>query len=117
MPALAGFDVSVWSIFLVFFLVGPVLGWGRRSRSYWGRRWGRWDWEGARDSRGARLGYEALAAELGERNAVIEQLEARVAELENRLDFAERMLAAHRPSPAELSPPPVGQASSSRSLT
>lgn len=106
MFALAGFNLSIWSVFLVLVLVGPVLRWGRRSGDAWRCRRTRWGWEVDQRPHEDRERYEALAAELGERNAVIEQLESRVAELENRLDFAERMLTAYRPSTAELASPP-----------
>jgi hypothetical protein len=102
MPALAGFEWSLWSIFLFVFVIGPALGWGWRSGSRWRMHWGMTGWDG-RAERGERRPSRAMAAELERRDLVIEQLEGRVAELENRLDFAERLLATHRP-PRELAP-------------
>jgi hypothetical protein len=44
------------------------------------------------------------AADSGEQTAAPDDLQRRVAELEERLDFAERMLAQHRDA-AQLNPP------------
>jgi hypothetical protein len=57
----------------------------------------RWRWE----QRSAGALSSAELAEIERRLAAVEQLEARVLELENRLDFTERLLtqqASHRTS-------------------
>ncbi len=53
--------------------------------------WGRAPWHRERDTR-----REELDRAIQARLDLVEQLEARVAELENRLDFAERLLAERR---------------------
>jgi hypothetical protein len=98
MVDLAGFDW--WTLFLVFFVIGPALGWGVRSGRYWGDRHGR-DRVRWRD----RERVAELEAALEERTAMLEQLEGRVAELENRLDFAERLLAERRQADSVLASP------------
>lgn len=50
------------------------------------------------------IGMTLPAAESGEHVASIDDLQRRVGELEERLDFAERMLAQHRDA-AQLNPP------------
>lgn len=50
------------------------------------------------------IGVSLPGAESGEHAAVVDDLQRRVAELEERLDFAERMLAQHRDA-AQLNPP------------
>ena len=89
--------MSVWAVVLIIFVVGPALGWGWRSGRP-GRRGG-WDAEGRLGAR-----YDELMGELDRRTLMIDQLEGRVAELENRLDFAERMLASPRLRPTEFAP-------------
>ncbi len=67
---------------------------------WWGPPWGhgsRW-----RHRRGANV--PDLPEEFQTRLAAVDQLETRVAELESRLDFAERLLAERRTP--ELSSPP-----------
>jgi hypothetical protein len=72
-----------WLPFLLFglFFWGP---WR------WGRRAGRWEYE-RYSRRDARLD-ESIKARLD----LVDQLETRVSELENRLDFTERLLAERR---------------------
>jgi hypothetical protein len=97
MADLAGFDW--WPLFLVFFVIGPAVRWGVRG----GRHRG--DWRGVdRQRRPERERYAELETALDQRTAMLEQLEGRVAELENRLDFAERLLAERRVDPVPPSP-------------
>jgi hypothetical protein len=64
----------------------------------------RWDWDAEGRDRGASREVAELRSELEGRLADIEALNQRVAELENRADFAERLLASQR-DPALLSTP------------
>jgi len=74
---------------LVFvFVVGPIVRWGLRAGE--GAGWNDW---GQRRARGGRRS-PGLDAALEERDVIISTLESRVAELENRLDFAERVLSS-----------------------
>ena len=77
-----------WMIFIfVMAFIGPAMRYMFGSR-YTGRG-GRW--EG-----GGRLGkreVERLDAALAERDAVIEDLQHRLSEMESRLDFTERLIA------------------------
>ena len=75
----------------------------------WRRRRGRWEsvdgWDVVGDRSGPRERPQPQDTERKQqRDEQVEQLEARVAELESRLDFAERLLAPRR-DPA-ISPPP-----------
>lgn len=83
MVTLSGIDFNIWTVFLVLFFLGPAL---------------RWSWGAARSGRAADRAapgdWHRLEAELDRRLEVISALESRVAELENRVDFAERLLAA-----------------------
>lgn len=90
MVELAAIEVNLWMFLLLFFVVGPALGWGWRG----GRAARRWI--GADDELPAagRRTVRQLEQELQRGMEVIEVLESRVAELENRLDFAERLLSA-----------------------
>jgi hypothetical protein len=87
--------MSWLAVMVLVFVVGPALGWGWRSGRP--RRRGRWDSDGQLGAR-----YDELIGELDRRTTMIEQLEGRVAELENRLDFTERMLASPRLRPTQL---------------
>lgn len=73
-----------WLFLALFFVFGPF---GRH-------RWGRacWGWHQAREDQPA-LQDSAVAKRAEEQ---VLQLETRVAELESRLDFAERLLAQRR---------------------
>ncbi len=88
MVQIASAGWGLWGLLIFFFVVGPAMRWGIRGgrRGYWGG-----DWYDRPSPRG-----RDLSAALEERDAVIESLDARVAELENRLDFAERLLADSR---------------------
>jgi hypothetical protein len=88
--------MSVWMVMLLVVVVGPALGWGWRSGP---RRRRGWDSDGRLGAR-----YDELLGELDRRTTMIETLEGRVAELENRLDFTERMLASPRLRPTEFTP-------------
>lgn len=87
MVTLSGIEFNLWTVFLVLFFLGPAL---------------RWSWGAGRSKRAADnrwMGnhpgeWSRLEAELDRRLEVISALESRVAELENRVDFAERLLAA-----------------------
>lgn len=50
------------------------------------------------------IGVSLPGTAAGEQAGVMDDLQRRVAELEERLDFAERLLAQHR-DPAQLNPP------------
>ncbi len=82
----------LWIVVPMLFIWGP---W--RRRFHWRHPW---NWEGR--SRGdTRRGHrgpvaDELAEALEAQRAVTEQLEQRVAELESRLDFTERLLAERR---------------------
>ncbi len=91
---------TFWVVFVVFFVVGPATRWGLRA----GRL-------GYRRGRGYRFGVlgsddgvgqidphrlEELMSTVEQRNQDVELLQSRVNELENRLDFAERLLAERR---------------------
>ncbi len=94
---------GLWTLAIVFFVVVPSIrwgvgaaGWGIRHGRRWGRHRGRdWAAEWALDDedRPSRQRLETLREELDTRQADIDALHGRVAELENRLDFAERLLA------------------------
>ncbi len=102
-PVLAGFP-SFWSLFWVVFVIVPAVRWSV-GWSWSRRRWWRvdgWDTDDDRGLRrpGRRRQVAELQAELETRNGDIEMLTARVGELENRIDFAERLLAGRRdPTP------------------
>ena len=75
-----------WMTFvIVFALVGPVMRMvlGSRFRSRWQGRY----------SLGDSGGSARLDSALAERDAVIEDLQRRLSEMESRLDFTERLLA------------------------
>jgi len=84
---------TMWWLFplLLFLVFNPF----RR------RRWGYWpDRDGRVERGGPRRQEESETDEATlQRNNQIEQLESRVAELESRLDFAERLLAQRREAP------------------
>lgn len=106
-------DFGIGTVLLIVFVVIPALKW-----SFWGARWGsqygtryglryarRWGaWAGIDEDDDAqprgRRALQALRAELDGRLAEIDGLSARVAELENRLDFTERLLARRNESSA-----------------
>ena len=89
---------TFWIVFLIFVALGPVRYWGG-GRGRWGsrafargwRRGGGWADDGRSEVDAARL-TEALE----QRTQDLELLQTRVTELENRLDFAERLLAERR---------------------
>jgi hypothetical protein len=77
-----GIPMAFWLVMFAFFVIG-----GARRR----RRWARW----SADRRfGAPPWEQRQAAQLSspERDAYIDQLETRVARLEERLDFTEKLL-------------------------
>lgn len=77
-----------WMIFIfVMAFVGPAMRYVFGSRySGLGRQWGG-------DGRLGKRDVERLEAALGERDAVIEDLQHRLSEMESRLDFTERLIA------------------------
>lgn len=97
--ALAGIP-SLWSFFWVVFVIIPAVRWSvgwSSSRNRWWRVDGWSDDDGRRLSGGStRRRVEQLQQELESRVGEIDLLNARVAELENRIDFAERLLAGQR---------------------
>jgi hypothetical protein len=91
---------GIWTFLIVFFVVVPSVRWSwgmkgggrwRRPRGLWASHWGLDD-----DDRPSRKQIAALREELDSRIADVDSLHTRVAELENRLDFAERLLAESR---------------------
>lgn len=85
MVTLSGIEFNLWTVFLVLFFLGPALRWS----------WGAGRSRRTADNRSTHPGeWRRLEAELDRRLEVIAALESRVAELENRVDFAERLLAA-----------------------
>ncbi len=94
---------GIWVLLIVFFVVIPSVrwsvsaaGWGMKSGKRWGRHYSRhWatDWGLDDEERPSRKQISALQEDLDNRLADVDSLNARVAELENRLDFAERLLA------------------------
>ncbi len=98
--------MGVGTILLIVFVVVPAVQWSLgsgRSRRRGLRKWGGWH-ESAGDSRLADE-VAALRLDLEGRLGEVEQLQARVGELENRLDFTERLLA--QKDPATLAKPRV----------
>ena len=91
MPAFAG--MPTWMVFvLIAMFMGPMM------RMMFGGMSSRWDrLDGPRGKRGQRAFDEALA----ERDQVIDDLQRRLAEMESRLDFTERMLAERSTTSAE----------------
>jgi hypothetical protein len=85
-----------WFLFpLVFlFIFGPF------RRRYWRRRPWNWDWNGMPRERDPEQSRSRAANEERDRRREdqIEQLETRVAELESRLDYTERLLTQRRES-------------------
>lgn len=81
------FPWFIWPLLFVFFF-----GWRRHRR--WENRWeSRWEREPREDP--------ALRRELDDQRAYIATLEDRLAEMETRLDFTERLLVGRRDTPAE----------------
>lgn len=87
---------GLWALVLFFiFVLRPALRCGLGpSRRRWS--WDGRDWDDGPRGRLRRRELEGVRAELEQRDTVIESLGARIAELENRLDFAERLLADGR---------------------
>lgn len=90
---------GIWTLLIVFFVVIPSVrwsvaaaGWGMKNGKRWGRyHGGQWD-----EDRPSRKQVVALREELDSQLADVDSLHSRVAELEDRLDFAERLLAERR---------------------
>ena len=91
MPAFAG--LPTWMVFvLIMMFMGPMM------RMMFGSASNRRDrLDGPRGKRAQRALDEALA----ERDQVIDDLQRRLAEMESRLDFTERMLAERSTTSAE----------------
>ena len=82
----------IWAPLFLFFVIRPL-----RRRSYW--RYRRWrEFPDGQDDRPRQDGPRD-DAELRRREEQVELLESRVAELESRLDFTERLLAQRREPP------------------
>lgn len=66
---------------------------------HYGGSWGRWDqgWGPARQN----FDPEPLLKELEAQRAEMDEMAARLAELENRADFTERMLSAPHEAPVQ----------------
>ena len=95
---------TFWVVLLVLLLVGPLSHWGWRAR-FGG--YGRWRGRAFRgysrfgcydDDRLEQDRFDELTGLLEQRNQDVELLLSRVTELENRLDFAERVLADRKNS-------------------
>jgi hypothetical protein len=93
-------------LFLVFVIIPSIrwgVGFGTKYGPRWGRRysqwWGGWEDEDGPQRRPGRHEIASLKAELDGKLGEIDNLSARVAELENRLDFAERLLAQRADQP------------------
>jgi hypothetical protein len=93
MPMVAQFPS--WMMFVLFVMfMGPMM------RMMFGAKRGRWGrFEGLES--GSREEIRRLEGELANRDAVLEDLQQRMSELESRLDFSERLLAERR-APVEL---------------
>lgn len=90
--------MAVGTILLIVFVVIPAVRWslgGIRSRRRWSHKWG--DIGGDLGDPGLADEVAALRSDLESRLGEVEQLQARVGELENRLDFTERLLARQEP--------------------
>lgn len=98
---------GIWTLLLVAFVVIPSIRWsvgfGTKAGNRLGRRrgqiWGAWDGESA-TGRASGREIATLRAELDAKLGQVDGLTSRVAELENRLDFAERLLAQRVEVPA-----------------
>ena len=97
--------MGVGTILLIVFVVMPAVQWSLWSGSS-KRRSRKWSTSRS-DLLHPGLGEEitALRDDLEGRLGEVEQLQGRVAELENRLDFTERLLA--QKEPGTLAKPPV----------
>jgi hypothetical protein len=86
----------VWMVFIVLFVVARTSRWRAGRRGY-GRgylsRWGAWNGD---EAFGESKRIDELMTTVEQRNQDVELLQTRVTELENRLDFAERLLAERR---------------------
>jgi hypothetical protein len=103
---------GLWTVLLVVFVVVPAVRWSLEG-SRRGRRRGRmlggaWLEDAERAGHPLRQrDIDALRSELAERLGEIDLLNSRVAELENRLDFTERLLA-RQPASIEIPPASAG---------
>jgi hypothetical protein len=106
---------GMMTFLIVIFVVLPSIRWGLWGAGRWTRgrigrqQWSRMDWDD-RPNRIASREIEDLRAELDARLGEVDQMQSRVTELENRLDFAERLLAQHRDPMLSPSSPPPGAA-------
>jgi hypothetical protein len=100
---------GLWTLAIVFFVVIPSIRWsigggrwgvhyGRRRARRYSRHWGA-DLDREDDDDPSRKQLDAFREELDSRLAEIDTLHGRVAELENRLDFTERLLAERHEQP------------------
>lgn len=90
-------------VLLLVFVVAPAMRWGLRGGEHGG-----WDEWGRRRRTGGGARTRDLELALEERDGLIAALESRVAELENRLDFTERVLATRANGDALLVSDPRG---------
>ena len=85
-----------WMVLIVLFVVTRFGAWGWRRRAYRRGSFSRWGSWGGDDAFGDSKRMEDLMATVDQRSQDVELLQSRVNELENRLDFAERLLAERR---------------------
>ncbi len=81
------------AMIILFAIIGPVTRIASRESRYWSRTGAR---KILRDQE-----VQRLESALGERDQVIEDLQRRVSEMEERLDFTERLLATRSGDAAE----------------
>lgn len=97
---------GVGTLLLILFVVLPSIRWGvgfgTKHGPRWGRRFSR-HWAGW-DEGPSRREIAELRSELDAKLIEVDSLATRVAELENRLDFTERLLLQRTTDPALTAP-------------
>jgi hypothetical protein len=84
--------MAMWGVPWIFWLVLLFVFMSMRRR----RRWERWAM--SESGYGARGNAAPVRAELEHQRSYIEELEARIAQLEEKLDFTERLVSGRRDS-------------------